>query len=302
MKPIALFPVAVLLAALTSYGVARIATASSSSSQVAPPATREEVAQLAQTLADLQTRQESLTQSVEGLRSELGSRASGESRVPVGEIEAAVARALAGREAPREFGTMLATKNAARKPFDKAAALQALTAPGLAWEDAQKIWRDAADAGMLDEMLAFMEQRATDDPRNPQAQVDLAQAYLQQVFHTEEGPKKGIWATKADKAFDAALAIDEHHWQARFSKAVSLSFWPPIFGKQAEAIRHFEMLVEQQAQQPSRPEFSQTWLYLGNMYQQSGNAEKALSAWQQGLALFPGNAALQQQIANAQGH
>jgi len=122
------------------------------------------------------------------------------------------------------------------------------------------------------------------------------------VFKAGNGPEAGIWATKADKAFDAALAVDDHCWDARFSKAVSLSFWPPVFGKQGEAIKNFEVLTEQQASQPSDPKFAQTWLLLGNMYQQTGRMDQALATWQKGLALFPGNEALQAQIASAQGH
>jgi tetratricopeptide (TPR) repeat protein len=91
-------------------------------------------------------------------------------------------------------------------------------------------------------------------------------------------------------------------WDARFAKAVSLSFWPPLLGKQNEAIKNFEVLVEQQAGQPQKPEYAQTYWALGNMYTQSGDKAKALATWQQGLALYPGNAQLEAQIANAQGH
>ena len=57
---------------------------------------------------------------------------------------------------------------------------------------------------------------------------------------------KSRQANKADQAFDAALAVDEKHWDARFTKATALSFWPPIFGKQAESVRQFEILIDQQ--------------------------------------------------------
>jgi cytochrome c-type biogenesis protein CcmH/NrfG len=42
-----------------------------------------------------------------------------------------------------------------------------------------------------------------------------------------------------------------------------------------------------------------TWLLLGNMYQQTGRMDQALATWKHGLELFPGNEALQSQIANA---
>ncbi len=95
---------------------------------------------------------------------------------------------------------------------------------------------------------------------------------------------------KADEAFDAALARDDHHWDARFSKAVSPSFWPPLFGKQAEAIEHFETLMGQQEALPQQgPKHAQTYLLLGNLYQQQGNNDKALATWNDGTQLFPDN-------------
>ena len=104
----------------------------------------------------------------------------------------------------------------------------------------------------------------------------FGRAYLQKLFTVGGGPEAGVWGTKADKAFDGALAIDDHNWDARFAKAVSLSFWPPMLGKQNEAIKNFEVLVEQQSAQSSKSEFAQTYYFLGNMYTQTGDKDKAL--------------------------
>ena len=83
---------------------------------------------------------------------------------------------------------------------------------------------------------------------------------------------------------------------------MSLSFWPPVFGKQTEAIKHFEILVAQQANQPTRAGYAETHVLLGNLYQQIGDKQKAISTWKTGLGLFPDNPELAQQIANATGH
>jgi cytochrome c-type biogenesis protein CcmH/NrfG len=82
-------------------------------------------------------------------------------------------------------------------------------------------------------------------------------------------------------------------------KAVALSFWPPVFGKQTEAIKHFETLVAQQERQTARDGFADTYVMLGNMYQQMGKLDQAVSTWKRGLKLFPDNSDLTQQIANA---
>lgn len=305
MKPALLLVTAVLLSVSLSYAVVRVCPATSHA-DASPSASAEELSRLARGLADSEERGRAITEELKKLREELAVRSNSGTRVPEGEIEAAVARAVAAHRAETGAADEAAraadasAKPAAAKAFDTQAAFDELTAPGLSREQRLERWKAIADAGKLDEMVAMFEQYAKDHPESPMAQVDLGGAYLQKVFKAGNGPEAGIWATKADKAFDAALGVDDHCWDARFSKAVSLSFWPPVFGKQNEAIKNFEVLTEQQAQ-GSDPKFAQTWLLLGNMYQQSGRSEQALATWQKGLQLFPGNASLQEQIANA-GH
>jgi tetratricopeptide (TPR) repeat protein len=223
--------------------------------------------------------------------------------VPSGEIEEAVARAMKQQAAAQDSQAAGAADPAhAGGKFDARAAFEELLGSKLSRDAKMAKWKAIAAAGGLDEVVAMFEEYAKEHPGSAGAQVELGGAYLQKVFKAGNGPEAGVWATKADKAFDAALAIDDHSWDARFSKAVSLSFWPPVFGKQTEAIRNFEVLLDQQADQPSDPKFAQSWLFLGNLYQQLGKMDQAVAIWQKGLASFPDNAALQQQIANAQGH
>jgi tetratricopeptide (TPR) repeat protein len=303
MKPILVLAIAVLASAATSLAVVHLVQSTCVQASAAPAATAEDVARLSQMLADGQAREASLAKSVEDLRAEFLSRPREDSRVPVGDIESAVARALKeqGDSAALE-ASRVQSKDSKPGKFDAHAAFQDLLVPGLSREDAREKWKAIDAAGGVDEVLALFEQYAREHPESAGAQVELGGAYLQKVFKAGNGPEAGVWATKADKAFDGALSIDDHSWDARFSKAVSLSFWPPVFGKQTEAIKHFEILAEQQAQAPPEPRFAQTWLLLGNLYQQLGNPNQALATWQKGLSLFPDNAQIQKQIANAQGH
>ncbi len=304
MKPALLLVSAVLLSVSLSYAVVRICPATHARAESAPAATADDVARLARSLSDAEERERALVEDVRKLREEMAVRSSGSTRVPEGEIEAAVARAVAAhRDAAASAGETpqapsSASKSAAEPAFDMQSAFRDLTVPGLSREERLAKWKEIAEAGKLDEMVALFEQYAKDHPESPMAHVDLGGAYLQKVFKAGNGPEAGIWATKADKAFDAALSVDDHCWDARFSKAVSLSFWPPVFGKQSEAIKNFEVLTEQQGQ-GSEPKYAQTWLLLGNMYQQTGRMDQALATWKHGLELFPGNEALQSQIANA---
>ncbi len=168
--------------------------------------------------------------------------------------------------------------------------LAELAAPDLSDEDWTSIWKRITDAGHLEAAVAHFEAAAANDPRNADKQVAVGAAYLQKLFTVGAGPEAGTWATKADKAFDTALTLDPQHWDARNAKATSLAFWPPIFGKQKEAIRHFEILVQQQEDKGfDLPKYAQSYVFLGNLYEQNGEKDKAAAVRARGAKRFPQN-------------
>jgi tetratricopeptide (TPR) repeat protein len=184
-------------------------------------------------------------------------------------------------------------------PVTLANALAELQNRELDFMSRETLWQKIREAKLTDQVVAELEKLAKADPKNPTAQVDLGNAYLKKLSEVPPGPMQGIWGNKADRAFDAALESDPEHWEARFTKAVSLSFWPPNLGKQGEAIKHFETLVSQQEGRAPKSDFAQTYMFLGNMYQQIGKSDKALETWRKGAALFPENASLKKQILMA---
>jgi tetratricopeptide (TPR) repeat protein len=243
--------------------------------------------------AELDARIGELQRSIEELREaalSARSAASG-SAVEGPAIEAAVARWMAEHGAGAAVAeSSEPTPAAAARAQDQriADAIEKLLDPTLSSREQSALWTEYAKAGLVDALVAEFEKRAELDPTDPDRKVELGNAYLQKLFTGGiVGPEAGVWATKADKAFDAALAIDETHWEARFTKAIALSNWPPFLGRQPEAIRQFEMLIEQQSQMPKQPLFPETHLILGNMYLQIGEKEKAIAAWQAGAALYP---------------
>lgn len=303
MKPSVVLILSVLISGAMIFIASSWTAQTPPSTSTAPAASADEVAGLSRSISEVRAQQAALKQSLDDLRAELAIKPQAEARVPLGEIDAAVQRALAGKSAaPAPSVAQAAEKAPSKKKFDRQAALSSLTEPGATSDQTQALWKQIAEAGEMDAMVALFEQRAKEDARNSMAQVELGRAYLQKLFTVGGGPEAGVWGMKADKAFDAALVIDDHNWEARFQKAVSLSFWPPMLGKQGEAIKNFEVLLEQQAGQAPKSSFAQTYLFLGNMYTQTGDKAKALATWQQGLSLFPGNSQLENQIANAQGH
>ncbi len=158
--------------------------------------------------------------------------------------------------------------------------------------DPDGVFAKAKEAGKLDELIGAFEQHARDNINDAQAQADYGSALIVAIQHTTNQQQKGALAMKADRAFDEALDINPEHWGARFTKAMSYSFYPAVTGMQPKAIEHFEILIGQQQGKTVEPRFSQTYQMLGNMYAQRGEAEKAKATWEKGLLRHPGDEAL----------
>lgn len=298
MKPLVLIPLILIVSGGTAAVTATLLRDEPAQARAAEPDTS---AELVGAVRALEARIADLARENEELALRLSARPAASTRSSAEDLEAVVARVLAERglgevAAVTEAGTVEASSAAT---FDARAAMLELLDESLTEGQRQALWDRYREEGRLDELVALFEERAKADPNDADAHVDLGGAYLQKIFEVGSGPAAGEWATKADGAFDTALEIDDHHWEARFSKAVSLTFWPPVFGKQGEAIRNFETLLAQQEQTGREPQHAQTYLMLGNTYQQIGEREKALATWERGLGLFPDNDALRKQIDTA---
>ncbi len=147
-------------------------------------------------------------------------------------------------------------------------------------------WKKAFDAGVMDEVIKKFEALAKAAPNDTKVQMDLASAYLS---YLQLDQSKWPLSIKADKVFDDILALDDRHWEARFTKAMSYTFWPPVMGKQKDAITHFERLVQQQDAMPAESHQAETYVYLGNLYEMRGDSAKARETWSKGARRHPDN-------------
>jgi tetratricopeptide (TPR) repeat protein len=207
------------------------------------------------------------------------------------QVEAALRRVMAAREQPEA-----AVANSDAPALDVAEQYAALRGKGSVsfWTN-QEAWRKVHAAGKLDELIAMFEANATDNPNDPNAHMQLADAYLSYLqFDPSKGSTLGI---KSDQVLDRVLELDENHWQARFTKAVSYSFWPDFLGKKKEALAQFDRLVTQHETMRVTPEQAQVYLFYGNLLEQSGQGDKAREIWQKGLARHPDSDDLRQRIA-----
>ncbi|MGE3175777.1 MAG: hypothetical protein AB7O97_24350 [Planctomycetota bacterium] len=285
MHPAATVVLAILAAAGTSFAVLQLG-------QPAPPPAAPE------------SDTSALQREIQALRQELDELRRAPERAPAAvvdaanrtiaplvepeQVAAAVERYLAQRA---EAGGAVADAEGAGKPVDPETLHQELRGKANFWNNSEP-YKRAFAAGKMDELIARFEDVAAASPNDPQAQMDLASAYL---AYLQLDQTKWQYSMKADGAFDEVLALDENHWEARFTKAVSYTFWPDFLGKKQEAVTHFERLVAQQDSMPAVDYQAQTYLYLGNLLAER-DPERAREIWQRGLRRHPGNADLLQKL------
>ena len=245
-------------------------------------------------LAKLSRAHEALGERLEGLENRVDAVASAAARSAVPEIsdaqlERILARVMQGGAVPAE-----AAAGATADLLDLHSIFPGLV--GTNPDQAQDVRTRVKEAGRIDELLEMFEEHARVNPNLAQAHVDLGNAYLQKLMAMTPGPQQGEVAMRADRAFDGALQVDPNHWEARFTKAVAFTFWPDFLGKKQQAIDQFEILITQQEQNASEPRYAQTYLILGNLYEQRGEMEKAAEIWANGLGFFPADTELRSKV------
>jgi tetratricopeptide (TPR) repeat protein len=204
------------------------------------------------------------------------------------------------RSGPKGAGVISPTGTPAEEDADRKAAADAVLSQireGKIPEGGVfNLFLKAKDLGILDQALAEMEKYAAAHADDPDAQVELAAAYIQKLMAVPEGMERGAWSQKSINSCEAALKINPEHWSAQFIKGMNLSQWPAFLGKQPEAIRTFEKLIEQQERTAPDPKFAQTYFQLGTTYRAAGNTEKARAVFARGLELYPENKQIKDQI------
>lgn len=173
-----------------------------------------------------------------------------------------------------------------------------LVSPQASYQQKQEAWKQLREAGKLDQAIADLEQRMAGDPRTADYPAALGQAYIKKCATSHDVREQGILAMQADQMFDAALNLDPSNWEARFTKAVAMSYWPPMLNKGDEVIQHFETLIQQQEAQTAQPQFAETYAWLGDQFQKAGRKDDAQAVWQRGAAFFPADEKLRAKLAS----
>ena len=176
-------------------------------------------------------------------------------------------------------------------------AIDTLVSPHATYAEKQAAWKQLRDSGRLADAAAELELRMANDPKNALYPAALGQAYLKLCGTTTDIRQQAVWAMTADVDFETALNLDPSNWDARYTKAVGMSYWPANLNKGDEVIQQFNMLIQQQEQQAPQPQFAQTYEWLGKQYQKAGQTDAAQQVWQRGATLYPDNQSLQNLLA-----
>jgi tetratricopeptide (TPR) repeat protein len=244
-----------------------------------------DTAGLEHALSDLRAEQTRLAERLAGLASAPAAHSSS-ARAPSIDLDAAIAAYMAKqRGAPADDAP--GEGNAGPAELESATVAERILSGAVTGEELERLWHTLRQEKKIDGVLAEIERQAALAPHNPDLQNELGKAYIQKLFDAGIGPMAATWGERADQAFDRALALDDTHWEARFQKAMALSNWPEFMGKRGEALHQFETLMAQQERATPERQHALTYFFLGNLYDQGGDREKALATWKRGAARFP---------------
>jgi len=217
-------------------------------------------------------------------------------------INGVAARAKQFRRSPTDPGSPVQAPLAppatmdVRLAFNQA--IETLVSPQASFDEKQAIWKRLKETANLDQATTELEQRAANDPQRAEYAAVLGQAYLKKCAVIQDVREQAMLAMKADQLLEAALGLDPSNWEARFTKAVGMSYWPMQLNKGQEVIEQFQTLIQQQEAQPPQPQFARPYLWLGDQYQKAGYPDYAAQVWQRGAALFPDNSELKRKLAS----
>lgn len=189
---------------------------------------------------------------------------------------------------------------AAVKPADPAAELSrmvdALLSDKTSFSDRQAMWKKLKADGMLDQAIAELKQRAAGSPDDAAIPTAIGEA-LMNKFPIADPDESAMNGLQMDQSFNKALKLDPANWEAQFFKATELAYWPADMNKAPEVVQRFSALIDQQEAMASQPEFAQTYVFLGNEYQKTGQPDQAAATWQIGLTKFPNDPTLQTKVS-----
>jgi tetratricopeptide (TPR) repeat protein len=238
---------------------------------------------------------EPLRPQIEELRTELRALRSRLENLPPERAPVVSARPEA---APRAAAAAAAPASAGAATLDQ---IRIAFKQGPASEAMEKIFEAARKANSSETLVRSFQTLVDENPQDASAHCLLARAFIETLMAEPNFIQKGEWARKADAEYLEAIRLDPASWEAHYSRAFSLSWWPEQLGMLPEAIRSFERALELQAGSAAQPRYADTYAQLGRLYTRAAKADKAVAVLSEGLRVFPGNEELKKQLDLVQG-
>lgn len=149
--------------------------------------------------------------------------------------------------------------------------------------------------GEYDRAISFFDKLTAVNPGSANAVLNHGYAYVDKI------PAAGsitqvILANNALGLFSRALEL-KRTWLGLFTRGNSYLFWPAIFGRTPLAVADLEAAVAIGKEGGKRPYHVRAWVALGDAYWKLDQLDRARAAWQEALALFPGDPRLAARLA-----
>jgi len=154
-------------------------------------------------------------------------------------------------------------------------------------EQISSLWNTLLGSGLEKEAVAAFRAYVKAHPDDADAHYGLGVALSAQLMSGASQTEMATLSGQADLAYSKALELDDHHFAARLSKAISYTFYPAIAGKGPETIRHFQILVDRHGGDSEKEMMEEAYFNLGNEYRKMGNIDKAKEVFKEGLRVFP---------------
>lgn len=128
-----------------------------------------------------------------------------------------------------------------------------------------------------------------------------ANAYLNYGFaYVDKIPDAGaitqvILANQALSLFTKSLEL-KRTWIGLYTRGNSYLYWPRIFNRTKLGVADLEGAMKMQKAESRKSYHVRTYISLGDGYWKLDETAKARAVWEEGLKLFPGNAALNERL------
>ncbi|MEE8583403.1 MAG: FG-GAP-like repeat-containing protein, partial [Acidobacteriota bacterium] len=162
---------------------------------------------------------------------------------------------------------------------------------------------ECVQLGQQERSVRFFERLAEKHSAVPNVRLQLSASYVDKI-PTCGGMAtvvcKGTLARRALDQMDMLLADEDRWWPAVHSRAMNHLHWPRALLHSAASARDFRKLIEIQIAEgkpDQRPYYVRAYIGLGDALIKDGKFAQARKAWNEGLALYPGNRDLQGRLA-----